>query len=398
MLRFSTAGESHGEALVALVSGLPAGVSVNQAQLDRELWRRQQGYGRGGRMRIERDTAHILSGVRHGKTIGSPVAMTLANNDWKNWEEILPVNAGDSEKHKAVASPRPGHADLAGSLKYDFADARYVLERASARESAARVACGALAKMLLAEFGVSVGSHVVRVGSVELGREAAWAEIAASNAKPEVLLNCVDEEIETLMKAEVDRALRTGDTIGGVFEVIVHGLPPGVGTHVNWDERMDGLLAQAVMSLQAVKAVELGRGVTAAESMGSAVHDAIAYQQDEQEPEDGGAKFTKFTRKTNNAGGIEGGISNGEDIVVRGYLKPISTLRRPLPSVSFDSRETVKAAYERSDVCVVPAAGVAAEAMVALTIARLMIDKFGGDSLREMKRNFDGYAEQIRRF
>ncbi len=395
MLRFSTAGESHGEALVALVSGLPAGVPVDKARLDRELWRRQQGYGRGGRMRIERDSAHILSGVRHGRTIGSPVAMTLANNDWKNWEEILPVDAGDAEKHKAVKSPRPGHADLAGSLKYDFRDARYVLERASARESAARVACGALAKMLLAEFGVGVGSHVIRVGAAELGRDAAWEEIVAANAKDEVLLNCVGAEAEAAMKAEVDKALRTGDTIGGVFEVVVHGLPPGVGTHVNWDERMDGLLAQAVMSLQAVKAVELGRGVTAASAMGSTVHDAIGY---DAEPEDGGAKYTKFSRESNNAGGIEGGISNGEDIVVRGYLKPISTLRRPLASVSFETREPVKAAYERSDVCVVPAAGVAAEAMVALTIARLMIDKFGGDSLGEMKRNFAGYCEQIRRF
>ncbi len=406
MLRFSTAGESHGEALVALVSGLPAGVPVDQARLDRELWRRQQGYGRGGRMRIEQDRAHILSGVRHGKTIGSPVAMTLANNDWKNWEEILPVHAGDAEKHKAVKSPRPGHADLPGSLKYDFADARYVLERASARESAARVACGALAKMLLAQLGVEVGSHVQRVGVAELGREAAWPEIAAANARQEILLNCVDAEAEARMKAAVDQALRTGDTIGGVFEVVVHGLPPGIGTHVNWDERMDGLLAQAVMSLQAVKAVELGRGVTAAQSMGSAVHDAIGYhsaEQGETEPAGlketgGGAKFTRFSRESNNAGGLEGGISNGEDVVVRGYLKPISTLRRPLASVSFETRESVKAAYERSDVCVVPAAGVAAEAMVALTVARLVIDKFGGDSLRELKRNYAGYCEQIRRF
>jgi chorismate synthase len=401
MLRFSTAGESHGESLVALISGLPAGIPVDQAFVDRELWRRQQGYGRGGRMRIERDTAHILSGVRHGKTIGSPVAMTLANNDWKNWTEILPVAAGDPEKHKAVASPRPGHADLAGALKYDFKDARYVLERASARESAARVACGALAKLLLRALGVEVGSHVIRVGKAELGRSAVWEEIAAANAKDEVFLNCVDTEAEARMKAEVDAVLRTGDTIGGVFEVVVHGLPPGVGTHVNWDERMDGLLAQAVMSLQAVKAVELGRGVTAAESMGSAVHDAIAYEgtgNREQGTASGAGSFTKFSREQNNAGGIEGGISNGEDVVVRGYLKPISTLRRPLGSISFETREATKAAYERSDVCVVPAAGVAAEAMVALTIARLVIDKFGGDSLRELKRNYEGYCEQIRAF
>ena len=397
MLRFSTAGESHGEALVALLSGLPAGIPVDQARLDRELWRRQQGYGRGGRMRIERDTAHILSGVRHGATIGSPVAMTIANNDWKNWEEILPVGPGDAEKHKAVKSPRPGHADLAGALKYDFADARYVLERASARESAARVACGALAKMLLGKLGIEVASHIVQVGSAQLGRDASWDEIAASVAREEILLNCVDPEAETRMKAEVDRALRTGDTVGGVFEVAVHGLPPGVGTHVNWDERMDGLLAQAVMSLQAVKAVELGRGMTSAGAMGSAVHDEIRMSESAEEGTAG------FARASNNAGGLEGGMSNGQDILVRGYVKPISTLRRPLGSVSFapgedGKREPVKAAYERSDVCVVPAAGVAAEAMVALTVARLVIDKFGGDSLRELRRNFDGYREQIRRF
>lgn len=374
---------------MALVSGLPAGVPVAQEFLDRELWRRQKGYGRGGRMRIERDTAHILSGVRHGKTIGSPVAMILANNDWKNWTEILPVEEGDPAKHKAVASPRPGHADLAGSLKYDFPDARYVLERASARESAARVASGALAKMLLRALGVEVASHVIRVGKAGLLRPATWDEIVALQLKDEVLLNCVDVESEAAMKAEVDAVLRTGDTIGGIFEVVVHGLPPGVGTHANWDERMDGLLAQAVMSLQAVKAVEIGRGVTAAESLGSTVHDAIGYE---------GEGFTKFSREQNNAGGIEGGISNGEDVVVRGYLKPISTLRRPLGSVSFETREPVKAAYERSDVCVVPAAGVAAEAMVALTVARLVVEKFGGDSLREMQRNFNGYCEQIRAY
>lgn len=390
MLRFSTAGESHGESLVALVSGMPAGVPVDLEFVNRELWRRQKGYGRGGRMRIERDTAHVLSGVRHGKTIGSPIAMTLANNDWKNWTEILPVEEGDAAKHKAVASPRPGHADLAGALKYDFKDARYVLERASARESAARVASGAFAKLLLKELGVGVASHVIRVGKAQLLRSAGWDEIVALQAKDEVLLNCVDADSEAAMKAEVDAVLRTGDTIGGVFEVVVHGLPPGVGTHANWDERMDGLLAQAVMSLQAVKAVEIGRGVTAAESLGSAVHDAIGYE--------GEGGFTKFSREQNNAGGIEGGISNGEDIVVRGYLKPISTLRRPLASVSFETREPVKAAYERSDVCVVPAAGVAAESMVALAIARLVLEKFGGDSLRELRRNFNGYCEQIRAY
>jgi|SRR6187402_179270 len=393
MLRFSTAGESHGEALIALLSGLPAGVPVDQEFLSHELWRRQQGYGRGGRMRIERDAAHILSGVRHGKTIGSPIAMQIANRDWKNWEEILPVESGDAEKHKAVTSPRPGHADLAGALKYDFPDARYILERASARESSARVAGGAIAKMLLRELGVEVLSHVIRVGQAELERPYVWQELVDLSKKETVLLNCIDPEAEQRMKAEVDKVLRTGDTVGGIFEVVTHGLPPGIGTHTNWDERLDGLLAQAVMSLQAVKAVEIGRGVTAAESIGSAVHDAIAYTESED-----AEKHTRFSREKNNAGGIEGGISNGEDVTVRGYLKPISTLRRPLASVSFATREVTKAAYERSDVCVVPAAGVAAEAMVAIAIARLVLEKFGGDSLRELKRNFDGYREQIRKF
>ncbi|NUQ27750.1 MAG: chorismate synthase [Acidobacteriaceae bacterium] len=391
MLRFSTAGESHGESLVALVSGMPAGVPVDLEYVNRELWRRQQGYGRGGRMRIERDTAHVLSGVRHGHTIGSPIAMTLENRDWKNWTEILPVEPGDPAKHKAVASPRPGHADLAGSLKYDFHDARYVLERASARESAARVAAGALGKLLLKELGIEVASHVIRVGKAELQRPVTWDEIKALHGKDEILLNCADPESEKAMKGEVDGILRTGDTIGGVFEVVAHGVPPGVGTHVNWDERLDGLLAQAVMSLQAVKAVEIGRGVTAAESKGSEVHDAISYGETD-------GPFTRFERDHNNAGGLEGGISNGEDVIVRGYLKPISTLRRPLGSVNFETREPVKAAYERSDVCVVPAAGVAAEAMVALTLARLVLEKFGGDSLKELKRNFEGYCVQIRNF
>jgi chorismate synthase len=391
MLRFSTAGESHGEKLIALVSGVPAGVVVDQEFINRELWRRQQGYGRGGRMRIEQDTAHILSGVRHGKTIGSPIAMEIENRDWKNWTDILPVEAGDLSKHKAVASPRPGHADLAGSLKYDFPDARYVLERASARESTARVAAGAIAKLLLAPLGIDVLSHVVRVGRAELTREARWDEIAALSRKDEVVLGCVDDEDEARMKAEVDLALRTGDSIGGIFEVVVHGAPPGIGTYANWDERLDGILAQAVMSLQAVKAVEIGRGVTAAESLGSAVHDAIGYASEEQSA----GRPTRFTRERNNAGGIEGGISNGEDVLIRGYLKPISTLRRPLASVNYQGREETKAAYERSDVCVVPAAGVAAEAMVALAFARLLLEKFGGDSMRELKRNYDGYVEQI---
>ncbi len=390
MLRYFTSGESHGEGLVAFLSGLPAGLNVDLGFVDRELWRRQQGYGRGGRMKIETDKAHFLSGVRHGATIGSPIAVLLENKDWKNWQESLPVEDGDPAKHKRVASPRPGHADLAGALKYNFSEARYVLERASARESAARVAIGALAKLFLRALGIEVLSHVVAVGGVSLGREVPWDEIRAICERDEVLLNCADAEIEQGMKEEVDKVLRTGDSVGGVFEVVAHGVPPGLGTYVQWDERLDGLLAGAVMSLQAVKAVEIGAGVTAATAPGSAVHDEIGYEARD--------RFTAFSRNRNNAGGIEGGVSNGEDIRVRGYLKPISTLRRPLQSVDFTSREPVKAAYERSDVCVVPAAGVAAEAMVALTLARCALDKFGGDSMGETLRNFHGYCQQLKNY
>jgi len=391
MLRFTTAGESHGEALVANLSGLPAGLGIQQVFMDRELWRRQQGYGRGGRMRIETDTAHILSGVRHGHTIGSPIAILIANRDWKNWEESLPVEPGDPAKHKAVKSPRPGHADLAGALKYNLPEARYVLERASARESTARVAAGSIAKLFLRELGIEVLSHVIQVGNARLRRAVKWEELVALAAKDEVLLGCVDAESEQAMKAEVDVVLRTGDTVGGIFEVVVHNIPPGLGTYAQWDERLDTCLAAAVMSLQAVKAVEIGDGVLAASSPGSSIHDEIGYERT-------GSGFSGFTRASNHAGGIEGGVSNGCDLIVRGYLKPISTLRRPLASVDFATREPVKAAYERSDVCVVPAAGVAAESMVAIAIATVALDKFGGDSMLETLRNFHGYCEQLKNY
>jgi chorismate synthase len=390
MLRYFTAGESHGEALVAYVSGVPAGLKIDQAFLDRELWRRQQGYGRGGRMKIERDAAHILSGVRHGLTIGSPIAIELENRDWKNWQESLPVNEGDPAKHKRVASPRPGHADLAGALKYNFSEARYVLERASARESAARVSLGAIAKLFLRELGIEVLSHVVTTGSVTVADQVPWKDVSALYNREEILLNCADPEIEHRMKEEVDKVLKTGDSLGGVFEVVAHQVPPGLGTYAQWDERLDAMLAAAVMSLQAVKAVEIGAGVAAAFAPGSAVHDEIGYAAK--------SGFTAFSRTRNNAGGIEGGVSNGEEIRVRGYLKPISTLRRPLQSVDFATREPVKAAYERSDVCVVPAAGVAAEAMVALTLARCALEKFGGDSMIETLRNFQGYCQQLKQY
>jgi len=390
MLRFETAGESHGECLVALLTGLPAGVPVTVAAVNRELWRRQQGYGRGGRMKIEHDEVEIVSGVRHSETTGAPVALIIRNRDWKNWTEALPVeSAPDSDqKKKPLTRPRPGHADLAGAIKYDFHEARPILERASARETAARVAAGALARQFLAAFGIEVLSHVVQVGPVRLEREATWEELAALAQKDEVLLGCVDPETEARMKAVVDEAYRTADTVGGIFEVRVRHVPAGLGSHIAWDTRLDGRLAQAIVSIQAVKGVFIGSADEAAAFFGSKVQDAIGYSRERHE----------FTRGANKAGGLEGGITNGQEIVVRGLLKPISTLRKPLESVDLETKETALAAYERSDVCVVPAAGVIGEAMVALTLAQAFLDKFGGDSLKETRRNFDGYIQQVKEF
>jgi chorismate synthase len=390
MLRFETAGESHGPCLVAVVTGLPAGVPVSLAAMRRELWRRQQGYGRGGRMKIETDEAEIVSGVRHSRTTGAPIALLIRNRDWQNWSTALPVedSEGAQDLKRPVTRPRPGHADLAGALKYNLHDARYILERASARETTARVAAGSLAKAFLGEFGIGVLSHVVAVGAARLERRASWEEVEALSRRSEILLNCVDPSAEAAMKEVVDEAYRTGDTVGGVFEVIAHNVPPGLGSHISWDARLDGRLAQAVVSIQAVKGVEIGEAALAAASPGSAVQDVIQYD----------AEGRRFTRGSNRAGGIEGGITNGEDIVIRGYLKPISTLRRPLESVDLVTKEPSKAAYERSDVCVVPAAGVAAEAMAALVLAQAMLEKFGGDSLEETRRNFDGYIEQLRSY
>jgi chorismate synthase len=411
MLRFSTAGESHGEGLLALLSGLPAGLRVDQEFADHELWRRQQGYGRGGRQKIERDHAHFLSGVRHGATVGSPVAILLVNRDWENWREALPVEPGDPAKHRPVAAPRPGHADLAGALKFDFREARYVLERASARESAARVAAGALAKLLLRELKIEVLSHVMAVGAARNDQSLSWEQLRSLHARQDVLLNCPNPEAEERMRAEVDQVLRSGDSVGGVFEVVAHNVPPGLGSVANWDERLDTKLAAAMMSVQAVKAVEIGDGVANAFLPGSQVHDEIGWRGELAAPQPGAQasaaaqqqnaaeqSYTGFTRSGNRAGGIEGGMSNGQDIVVRGYLKPIATLRRPLGSVDFATREPVKASYERSDVCVVPAAGVVGEAMTALVLAGSVLEKFGGDSMAELRRNFQGYTEQLQRF
>ena len=390
MLRFETAGESHGECLVATLTGLPADIPIRVEAINRELWRRQQGYGRGGRMKIETDRAEIVAGVRHSRTIGSPVAILIRNKDWQNWTEALPVEEieGSEEKRKPVTRPRPGHADLAGAIKYNFHDARYILERASARETTARVAVGAVAKALLAEFGIQVLSHVIAVGSVRLERQPEWDEIASLAAKDEVLLNCVDAETEARMKQVVDEAYRTGDTVGGVFEVVAHGVPVGLGSHITWDSRLDGRLAQAIVSMQAVKGVEVGFASEGSASFGSKVQDTIHYDREGR----------RFTRGANRAGGLEGGMTNGQDVLVRGLLKPISTLRRPLESVDLETREPALAAYERSDVAVVPAAGVIGEAMVALVLAQAFLEKFGGDSLPETRRNYQGYLEQVKSF
>jgi chorismate synthase len=390
MLRFVTAGESHGQALIAWISGLPAALPVDLDFINHDLHRRQLGYGRGGRQKIEKDRVEALAGIRHGQTIGAPVALRIENRDWPNWEKALPVEdaAGAEDAQRPLTAPRPGHADLAGALKFNLHDARYVLERASARETAARVAAGAMAKLLLRQFGVEVLSHVIAAGKVRLERAATWEEIQRVCANLESPLRCVDAAAESRMKAEVDQALRAGDSVGGIFEVVAHNVPPGLGAHAQWDEKLDGRLARAVMSIQAVKAVEIGNGVASATSYGSEVQDEIRYD----------AVRKRFVRPTNRAGGLEGGITNGEDVIVRGYLKPISTLRRPMETADLKTKETVKAAYERSDICVVPAGGIAGEAMVAFVLAQAFLEKFGGDSLGETRRNFDGYQRQLDEF
>lgn len=379
--RFTTAGESHGPALVVIIEGVPAGMPIDKAAIDHELWRRQQGYGRGGRMKIESDTVQILSGVRHGYALGSPIALVIANRDFVHWQEVMSAERPEAEPKnpRIVKRPRPGHADLAGGQKYQTRDLRDILERASARETAARVAAGAIAKQLLAAFGIAVHSHVAKLGSVpETPIDASWEEITAINA--DAPLACVNKEIEVQMVALVDEAKANGDTLGGIFEVVAHGLPVGLGSHTSWEEKLDGRIARAMMSIHAVKAVEIGEGVANAERFGSEVHDEI---------------HAGFVRKTNRAGGLEGGITNGEELRVRGYLKPISTLRKPLNSVDIDSKEESPAAFERSDITAVPAAGVIGEAMLAVVLANSMREKFGGDSIEEMLRNFEAYQKSI---
>jgi len=374
MLRYLTAGESHGKCLVAILDGIPAGLAVDKTLIDKDLARRMSGYGRGKRMKIESDKVEILSGLRRSKTIGSPVALLIDNVDQS-------IN-----RLAVVSEPRPGHADLGGVLKYDLGDVRDVLERASARETASRVSVGAVCKMLLAEFAVKITSHVTCIGPVEAKtRQMGFDSIEAMAEKSSV--RCADLKASRLMCVQIDKAAKEKDTLGGVFEVIVTGLPPGLGSYAQWDRRIDANLAKAVMSIQAVKAVSFGAGLGIAKRRGSDLHDEIFYH---------GSKG--FYRKTNNAGGIEGGMTNGEDVVIQAVMKPIATLRKPLASVDIRTKRAVRATVERSDTCAVPAAGIVGEAMVAIEVANAMIEKFGGDSVKEMRRNYLGYIERIRRF
>jgi chorismate synthase len=387
MFRFTTAGESHGRALVAIVEGLPAGMPIDVDLINRELKRRQWGYGRGGRMKIEQDEVEILSGIRHGLTLGSPLTMMIQNKDWANWTEVMATDPRNiaPEKSRRLKRPRPGHADLAGGQKFAVRDLRNILERASARETAARVACGALARQLLSAFGAEIRSHVVQLGGIpENALELTWDDIAA--IPDEAPLHCADAAAEQQMVRLIDQKREAGDTLGGVFEVVVRGMVPGLGSHTAWDLKLDGRLAQAIMSIPAVKAVAIGAGIEASDLPGSEVHDEISYSQESRE----------FIRQTNRAGGLEGGITNGEEVRVRGHLKPLSTLRRPLRSVDIDTKQDEPAGFERSDITAVPAAGVIGEAMVAIVLASAMREKFGGDSLGEMRRNFEGYREQLR--
>ncbi len=384
MLQYLTAGESHGRCLVVIIEGLPANLEINIEEINEQLRERQVGFGRGDRMRIEKDQVEILSGIRHNFTLGSPISLLISNKDWENWQEIMaPAIDSPIEYEEPTISPRPGHADLAGAIKYGHNDLRNVLERASARETTARVAVGAIAKTLLREFDINFVSHVMQIGKVK-AKNSAFDEIKERIVIS--LLRCADKEAEEEMIKLIEQAKKDGDSLGGIFEVQVVGLPIGLGSYTQWDKRLDGRLAQAVMSIPAIKGVEIGLGFESAHKFGSQVHDEIFY-----------AKRKGFFRKTNRAGGLEGGISNGEPIVLRAAMKPIPTLRKPLASVNFQTKEPTLAGYERSDVCVVPAASVVGEAMVAIELCKAMQEKFAGDSLQEMKMNYQNYMEYVKK-
>lgn len=389
-LRFLTAGESHGKALIGILEGIPAGLSISAEDIDTDLKRRQGGYGRGGRMEIESDHAEIISGVRWGKTIGSPIALLIENKDYKNWLEGMSTDSAKEGSIPAITHPRPGHADLPGAIKYNVHDIRNILERSSARETAMRVAIGAIAKKFLSEFGINIGSYVIQIGTV-------GSELRGQNLKEKELLEafekaekspvrCPDEDVSEKMVKLIDKAMKEGDSLGGIFEVFVTGVPIGLCSYIQWDKKIDGRLTQALMSIQAIKGVEVGLGFEMSRRFGSEVMDEIFYLP------------PHFYRKTNHAGGIEGGITNGMPIILRAAMKPIPTLRRPLRSVDIITKESVEAAYERSDICAVPAAGIVGEAMVALIVADAFLEKFGGDSMAEVKRNYESYIEWLKKF
>jgi chorismate synthase len=385
VFRFLTAGESHGEALTAVVDGVPAGLPLREADINEDLARRQRGYGRGGRMKIEKDQVRILAGVRWGATLGSPITLQITNRDWENWKSTMAVGEPPADVvRKEVTRPRPGHADLAGAMKYGHHDIRNVLERSSARETTARVAVAGIARRLLAEFGITILSHVTEIGGVRIAGdlELPWDEVKRRAEASEV--RCVDPAAEANIIAAVDDAKAKGDTLGGIFEVVALGCPVGLGSYVQWDRRLDGRLAQALCSIQAIKGCEFGLGLETARRPGSAVHDEIVF--------DAGAGFN---RSSNNAGGLEGGVTNGQPVVVRAAMKPLSTLRTPLKSVDLATKEVVEAVVERSDVCAVPAAGIVGEAMVAIVLADALLEKFGGDSIDEIRRNYRAYQDSL---
>lgn len=382
MFRFVTAGESHGKGLTAIIDGVVAGLALTEADINRDLERRQRGHGRGGRMKIETDRAEITSGVRHGKTLGSPISLFIENCDWKNWQDSMSV-APVAEKSERITRLRPGHADLAGVLKYGFDDVRNVLERSSARETAARVAVGAVARRFLAEFGVTVRSHTLSIG----GKRASVSDVIDWDRVENSPVRCADPAGEREMIVEIDKAKSAGDTLGGVFEIMATGVPVGLGSHVQWDRKLSSRICQAISSINAIKGVEIGYGFALADIPGSKAHDVI-------ETANGGKAWR---RSSNRAGGIEGGMSNGEPIVVRAAMKPIATLAKPLPSVDLDTGQTVDAHFERSDVCAVPAAGVVGEAMLAIVLTEAMLEKFGGDSIAETLRNYHAYVQDVSR-
>jgi chorismate synthase len=384
-LRFLTAGESHGEALTAVIDGLPAGLALTEADINADLARRQRGYGRGGRMKIERDQAHISAGVRWGLTLGSPLTLTIRNRDWENWQQTMSVGPPpEGAVPKMITRPRPGHADLAGAMKYGHHDIRNVLERSSARETTARVAVAGVAKRLLGEFGITILSHVTEIGGIRIGPlEVAWEEVQRRAEASEV--RCADPGAEAAIMEAIDQAKAAGDTLGGVFEVVALGCPVGLGSYVQWDLKLDGQLARAFCSIHAIKGAEIGLGFEAARRPGSQVHDEILFD-----------KAAGFHRGSNSAGGLEGGVTNGQPVVVRAAMKPISTLRKPLRSVDLDTHEAVEAVVERSDVCAVPAAGVVGEAMMAIVLAEAFLEKFGGDSVDEIRRNYQGYLDYLK--